>query len=260
MKPMNKSLERKGKKVKVLSVNDREITLEELVRRLKTTGWETVLKPLLHETILSGYAREKMITVNDEEMQGRFDAFRRRNKLFTAADTEKWLKANGLTLEDVEGEMEQNIIALKVRDSFPREAAEKYFAENKVNMDAVEIGLLTVSEEGVAREILAQIREEEADFMVLAREYSVEGNAKQGGYVGPVTRSGLPEEASAAAFGAAEGEVVGPFEMEAGYSLILVIAQQPAVLDERRESEIRNILFQDFLAEQENKVKIQWEV
>ncbi len=246
--------------MKVVSVNNREITLEELVQRLKTAGREAIIKPLMYETILTDYAREKLITVSDEELQGRFDAFRRSKKLFATDETEKWLEAKGLTLEEVEREMEQNIIAEKVRESFPKEAVEKYFAENRVNMDAVEIGLLTVAEEGVAREILAQIREEEADFMALAREYSVEENAKQGGYVGPVTRTGLPEEASAAAFGAAEGQVVGPFEMEAGYSLILIIAQHPAVLDDRRESEIRNALFQNFLAEQESKAKIEWEI
>lgn len=244
--------------MKVLSVNDREITLEELVRRLKTTGWETVLKPLQHETILTGYAREKMITVTAEELQSRFDAFRRRNRLFSAADTESWLQEKGLTLEDVEREMEVSIIAAKVREAIPRETVEKYFAENKVGLDAVEIGLLTVAEEEVAREILAQIREDEADFMVLAREYSNDERAKQGGYAGLVTRTVLPEEASAAVFGAAEGEVVGPFELEAGYSLIRVIAQHPAVLDDRRESEIRDILFRNFLAEQEKKTRIEW--
>ncbi|MCC7571506.1 peptidylprolyl isomerase [Candidatus Micrarchaeota archaeon] len=247
-------------KVKVLSVNNREITLEELVRRLKTAGWETVLKPLLYETILTGYAREKMITVTAEELQNKFDAFRRRNGLFSAADTAKWLQEKGLTLEDVEGEIEVNIIAAKAREAIPREAVEKYFAENKVGIDAVEIGLLTVAEEEVAREILAQIREDEADFMVLAREYSNDERAKQGGYVGLVSRTGLPEAVSAAVFGAAEGEVVGPFELEAGYSLIRVIGQHPAILDDRRESEIRSVLFQNFLAEQESKAKISWKI
>lgn len=246
--------------MKALSVNNREIPLEELVRRLKTAGWETVLKPVLQETILTAYAREKMITVTEEELQSRFDAFRRRNRLFSAGDTVSWLEKKGLTLEDLEGEMEANIIAAKVREAIPQEAVGKYFAENKVNLDAVEIGLLTVPEEEVAREILAQICEDEADFMVLAREYSIDERAKQGGYVGLVARTGLPEEASAAVFGAAEGEVVGPFELEAGYSLIRVIAQHPAVLDDRRESEIRNVLFQNFLVEQESKAKIDWAI
>ena len=166
--------------------------------------------------------------------------------------TPLWLQEKALP-EGRGREIEVN--AAKAR-GYSREAVEK-FCRNSWH-GCSEIGLLTVAEEEVARKFWP--KSARTKLLWSWPEYSDDEWAKQGGYVGLVTRTGLPEAASAAVFGAAEGEVVGPFELETGYSLIRVIGQHPAVLDDRRESEIRSVLFQNFLAEQESKAKINWAI
>ena len=109
-------------------------------------------------------------------------------------------------------------------------------------------------------ELLAQFREDEADFMVLAREYSIDERARSGGYVGMLERLKFRDEMKAAVFGAEPGDVVGPFEIEGGFNLIKVNALYPAMLNEQREKEIRNILFKSFLAEEEKKIQVNWVV
>lgn len=246
--------------MKALTINHREIGVQELVQRVKFSGRDTVIKSLVIQTILEQYALENNLVVTEEELQQRFDALRRRRGLFSAAATEQWLKENGITLDDLEKDFEIRVLSEKIRDSSTRETVEKFFAENKANMDTAEISMLTVKEPEVAMELLAQIREDGAEFMVLAGEYSIDERAKYSGYVGIVERQSLVGEVSAAIFQAKAGEVVGPFQTDMGYNLVQVKGLYPAVLDEQKEREIRNILFQRFLGEEEQKARILWAI
>ena len=172
----------------VLSINGKDISLQKLAHKVRTSGRASVLLPLIEQVVIEEYAAEKNITASDEELQQAFDNFRKSRGLYAAKDTELWMAERGISLDEMEKELEIKILEEKIKDSIPIEAVEKFFAENKANMDAAELYILTVKEQEVAMELLAQIKEEEADFMVLVREYSIDGKAKQGGYIGMVRR------------------------------------------------------------------------
>lgn len=244
--------------MKVLSINGKDISLRQLAQKVRTDGRFSVLLPLIEQVVIEEYAAEKNISASDEELQQAFDNFRKSQGLYAAKDTELWMAERGISLDEMEKELEIKILAEKIRDSIPKEAVQKYFAENKSNMDAAELYIMTVKEQEVAMELLAQLKEEEADFMVLAREYSIDEKAKQGGYIGMVRRPELRADIASAVFGAEPGDVAGPFEGDDGYSLIMVNALYPAGLDENNEKEIRNILYNRFLADAEQKAKLEW--
>jgi len=246
--------------MRILTINGKEISLEALIQKIKGSGRTSIIKPLVEQVIIEKIAAEKQIKVNVEELQEGFDAFRKSRGFYTTVETQRWMGANFINLDELEKDLENKILAEKIKDSFPWESVEKYFAENKAGMDAADISMLTVKEEEVAMELLTQIKEEEADFMVLAREYSIDEQAKVGGYLGTIQRFSLKDHLRAAIFGAEPGDVVGPFEMEQGYRLIKVNAIYSAVLDEQKEKEIRNILFQNLIAEEQQKVEIDWVV
>ncbi|MFZ5642458.1 MAG: foldase protein PrsA [Bacillota bacterium] len=246
--------------MKVLSLNERDISLQELIQIIRSKGKTGLILQLVQQAIIEDYSAQNNITATTEELQDWFDTFRKRQGLFSAAETENWMKDNYLTIDDLEKEAEISVLSGKITDSFPKDVVEKYFVENKVNMDAVELYMLTVNEKEVAMELLAQIKEDGMDFMLLAREYSTDERAKLGGYLGTIRRPNLQGNIAAAVFGAKPGDVVGPFETEAGHTLFQVSAIYPAVLDEQKEKEIRNNLFLRLLAEQEQKICINWAV
>lgn len=246
--------------MKVLTIGEKEVSLEELLTIVKNNGRDTVLKPLIQQAIIEKHAAGNNIVASVEELQERFDVLRRRRGLYTAAETERWMAANSFSLEDLEREAEISVLMEKIRESFPLAAVEKFFAENKANMDGADLSIITVKEQEVGKELLALLREGEGDFMALACEYSIDPRAKSGGYVGVVQRPALQDDLAAEVFGAQPGDVVGPFEVDGGYNLVRVNALYPVVLDVQKEKEIRTLLFQEFLAEQEKSMKVKWEV
>lgn len=231
--------------VEVLRIDDKLFTLEELIQKVKTKGWSSVVKPWLIQTIVENYALANKLLVSDEELQDKFDSFRKWNGLYSVEETERWLVAKGITLEDLEKELEVELWSEKIKTSTPREEVERFFAENKLKMDGVELSKLTVKEQEVAVELLAQLTEDEADFMLLARDYSIDERARFGGYVGVVQRGDLNSEVAPQIFGVQEGDVLGPYSTQEGFYLIQVNKFKPAVLDEQKEKEIRNILFEE---------------
>src|SRR5262249_19103597 len=102
--------------------------------------------------------------------------------------------------------------------------------------------------EGVAGELVSQITEEDADFAMLARKHSLDGDTRDaGGYVGIVQRKTLSPAVDAAIFTAPVGAVVGPVKTDMGYHVIQVQALFPGVLDERTRAAIQDQLFADWL-------------
>ncbi len=238
--------------MKVLTIGDKEVSLEELLIFVKNNGKDTVVKPLIQQIIIERYAAGNNITVDVEELQERFDVLRMKRGLYTAAETECWMAANSFSLEDLEREAEISLLKEKILASFSRTDVEKFFVENKANMDGADLSVITVKEQEVGKELLALLREGEGDFMTLAREYSMDSLAKAGGYLGVVHRPSLQNDLAATVFGAKPGDVVGPFEVDGGYNLIQVNALIPVVLDGQIETNIRTLYSRNYWHSKKN--------
>jgi putative peptide maturation system protein len=197
------------------------------------------------------------ITVSDGELQQAADQFRAARELHGAEETRSWLAARYLSFAEWESMLEAEVIGRKLRGALTEGEVERHFAVNRLAFDTAEVSQLVVRDEGVARELRAQIVEDGADFHALARQHSIdEATRKAGGYLGPVKRGALAAAAQAAVFGGREGEVVGPVKTDEGWKLIKVEALQPATLNEATREEIKSMLFHEWLAEQRSREQI----
>lgn len=86
-------------------------------------------------------------------------------------------------------------------------------------------------------EVLAKAKSG-SDFAELAKEFSQDGSAPQGGDLGFFKRGQMVKEFEDAAFGADLNKVVGPVETMFGYHLILVTDKKSENIDEMKYSEI----------------------
>ena len=59
-------------------------------------------------------------------------------------------------------------------------------------------------------------------------------------------------------FAAAPGQLVGPVPVETGHALMRVLEIVPAQLDDRTRAVIKDILFEDWLAERRQAARIEW--
>lgn len=240
-----------------LEVNGEAVSLQEVLRSAKWRGQLTFIQDAANTTLIRQAAERRGIEVSDDELQRAADDFRAAHGLHDVQATEGWLAAKHLSFEDWELLLEDEIIIRKLREMLTGGKVEQHFAENRLSFDVATISHILVSDEDVAKELRAQIAEEEADFYALARRYSVDATTKPaGGYAGAVRRVEMEAAVEAAVFGAGRGKVVGPIKTDEGWRLIKIEALHPATLDNTTREAIKSRLFDEWLKEQRRKAQI----
>ena len=240
-----------------LEVNGETISLQEVLRFAKWSGQSIFIKEAVDAALIHQAAVERGIKISDEEFQQAADGFRAERDLYDAQATEEWLAANYLSYAEWEAVLEDEIIRRKLREALTGGSVEKHFAEQRLSFDAAAISRLVLKEEGVARELRAQIVEDGADFYTLARQYSIDLLTRPaGGYSGLIRRSEMEAGMEAAVFGAQPGKTVGPIKTYDGWELVKVEALHPATLDDAMRETIKSLLFTEWLTQRRLKAKI----
>jgi putative peptide maturation system protein len=242
-----------------LEVNGEEITLYDALLPAKAHGNLEFLQAAIDAAIIRQTTERQAIEVSDEELQQAADDFRAVRELYSPEAIATWLAARRLTFEDWEALIECNLLRQKLRETVTAGKIEQHFAENKLAFDEAEISRLVVADEDIARELLAQITEEGADFHSLARSYSIDAATRlAGGYAGKLKRADMEAAVESAVFGAQPGKVVGPFKLDDGWHLIKIESLHRAELDDTVRETIKAQVFADWLDErrQHSEIKI----
>ena len=221
------------------------------------------LRPLIHEALIEEFlvrrSVEAGLAVAPLELQAAADAFRRRHGLTSAAQTQAWLAREGLSVQDFEAALERDLLIDRLQDHLCRDRIAGHFEAHRTRYDRLRLRQITAGDDGAARELLSQLRDEGADFAELGRLHSRhEPSRAAGGDLGVVFRCQLPPAAADAVAAAQPGEVVGPIATPAGVLLLRVESVAPAQLDDLTAAVIRRELFDAWLREQEMKARINW--
>ena len=228
------------------------ITPDEVVKSLGLTGQlKAVCIDLIRRKEVVNKARELGVEVPTDELQQFCDNFRTVQGLQSAEDTMRFLEQNGLTLDDFEEFCEGAVLTNILREHLADEKViADYFMNSRLDFDLARVSSIMVADENLANEIVMQVTEDGEDFHGLAREHSLDEQTKcGGGYVGMVSRSMLSPDASAKVFNAAPGDLVGPFEKEGMFQLVLVEEVLKAELDDEIKEAIKERIFNEWLAE-----------
>ena len=192
-------------------------------------------------------ARNSGLSVSDAELQAAADLFRRQERLHSATATHKWLKEHGLSIADLEADLEKQLLIRKLRDQVTNGQIEPHFAARQDEYARVRLRQIVVDTEELARELLCQVRDEGRDFGELARLHSVHVPSMiQFGRVGVLYRKQVPTICEVL-FDAPAGQVVEPITTPNGFHLFLVDEALPAELDKSTMEDIREELFQVWL-------------
>jgi putative peptide maturation system protein len=239
-----------------LRVKDEDVSLDAVLRIAKLKDQLQFIEDAIEATLIRQNAASRGIGVSDEELQQAADTFRVARDLHDVEATKTWLEARNLSYEDWELLLEDQIIAHKLREALTASRVEQHFAEQRLSFDTATISRLVSKEEGIARELRAQIVDDAADFHALAREHSIDSSRLAGGYVGQVRRSDLGAVVEAAIFSAKPGKVIGPIKTDEGWELIKVESLNPAVLDDSLREAIKSLLFREWLNERRRNTRI----
>ena len=236
----------------IVRIDDEVITTEDFIRTLKLSGqFEGLVEQMVRDKLTARAARQSGLPVTSGQIQERADAFRRVLGLHRAADTNHYLDALGVSLDEFEAYITDTLYQEKMMEQVCSEAAvQQYFKLNSPRFDSVEISHIVMESEGAAREMMSALEDEPGAFAELAREHSVGDTRREGGRIGKVLRGALNGDLEARVFSARDGELLGPFTSPDGalYEIFRVDVRRPAELDEDTATEIRRRLREEWLA------------
>lgn len=222
------------------------IKTSEILKYIFLTG---IYHDLFGEIIVHKEALKKIkelnINVSGCELQNYADEYRLAHDLTDARQMHSFLENFGLTVEDYEAFCEAKVSTNLLKEHLAGEKEiEQYFLKNHADYDAAEISTIVVKEESLAKEIIMLVQEDNENFHLLARKYSVDESTKMSfGYMGKVLRKNLPNEFSAKIFNAEPGDILGPFQRNDFHQIFLVEEVMKAALDSQ---EVRKAIKDDF--------------
>jgi peptidylprolyl isomerase len=235
----------------VVKIDGNAIDLVEFVRILKLTGqFEALLEQFVRDRLAALGARKAGIQVSEAEIQERADQFRRVRGLHRASDTNKYLDAMRISVEEFEAFITDSLYQDKVmRKVCSDPAVQGYFKLNSPKFDSIEVSHIVLDSEAKAKEMIAVLREDPDSFDEMAREHSIADTREQGGLIGKVLRGSLRSDVEAKVFNAAAGALLGPFASgdRTAFEIFRVNAKHPARLDDDTATEVRRLLREEWL-------------
>ena len=239
-------------------VNDQPFSLVEAIRR-DMMHENTLISSAIEEVVVRQYALEQGIENSDEELQMAADEMRYARGLESAEEALEWIKKNGQTLLSIQNSLDYQLIRNKIRSRIEDEEAAAYFVERQLEFVRLELYSIRVESKDIANELLAQIKEENKDFHVLAREHSQDaGSASQGGFVGFLTRAEMTPDIESAVFGAEQDEVIGPLQTKKGWNIFKVGKRIGLEMDDYKKERIKDLLFDELVTKLKVDAKVEY--
>ncbi|KZL49331.1 peptidylprolyl isomerase [Nodularia spumigena CS-586/05] len=221
------------------------ITKEDIFHQVKLScKIPELVEQIVMRKIILAAAEEAGIKVETEELQKAADLLRFQNQLTNAEDTWKWLEKHGLSIDEFEEIVYNNIIIAKLTQHLLLDKIEPYFFENQLNYAGVVMYEVILDDEDLALELFYAIKEGEMSFYDVAHQYIQDVELqRKGGYLGVLRRQDLKGEISAAVFSANPPQVIKPIITAKGVRLIFVEEIiQPQLNDELKGEILRDLL------------------
>jgi putative peptide maturation system protein len=247
----------------LVRVNANVLTVDQAIACLDFIWDEApIIERLINLCLIQEELAREPITLSDAELQEAMDKFRSAKKLFKAEDTLRWLERHGMTHESLERYVANDALLARLRDRIAADGVEQYFRQHPGDFDTARVARLEVADERRARELAEQIRAGRLDFLAAAErcffEAAERGAPPKAGLLAVIERRQAAPALREQLFAAAPGQLIGPVPIETGHALLRVLAIVPARLDGRTRAVIKDILFDDWLAERRRAARIEW--
>lgn len=235
----------------ILKIDGASIDVADFIRVLKLTGqYETLIEQLVRDRLTVKAAKKMGLRVSEDEIQERADQFRRVRGLHRAVDTNKYLDAMRVSLDEFEAFITDSLYQEKMMERVcSDQAVDSYFKLHSPKFDSIEISHMVLDAEGKAKEMLSVLAEDPDCFEEMAREHSIADTRERGGAIGKVLRGSLRADVEAKIFNAAVGDLLGPFVSgdRSVFEIFRVNAKNPARLDDDTRTEVKRLLREDWL-------------
>ena len=103
-----------------------EVGVAEVVDYLRLTDqFQPALREVMRRKVAVQSARDMGLGVTTDELQKAVDVFRANKGLHKVADTNRWMRANGITLEALEDHVETSILVKKLKEVLEKKVPQR---------------------------------------------------------------------------------------------------------------------------------------
>jgi parvulin-like peptidyl-prolyl isomerase len=241
------------------------------------TAIQQIMPQLVGTEIAKAYAQEHNITVSDKEVEQEIAKIKEqigdqaRSSGQDLSDQEAYeqaLKQNNITEDQLRENIRENLPVQKVQERVAGDAEpsdkeiQNYYEKNKEaqfttpEQRCVRHILFNKDQKEKAEEVKKEL-EDGGDFAKLAKENSQDpGSAANGGDLGCLGKGETVPEFEQAAFGAEQGEIVGPIKTEFGYHILKVTDVKPE--QTRSLQEVESQISSQLATEKQSEVFNKW--
>ena len=245
----------------IVKIDGHAIDVEEFLRNLKLSGkFDGLVEQLVTDRLTVLAAKKQGIKVSEQDIQDRADQFRRVRSLHRMSDTNKYLDAQRISLDEFETFISDSLYQEKMMQKVCGDAAvEGYFKMHSPRFDSIEVSHIVLDTEGKAKEMIAVLRDDPENFAELAREHSIAESRERAGSLGKVQRGALRSDVEAKLFNAAVGDLLGPFASadRSAFEVFRLDAKHAARLDDDTTAEVRRLLRDAWLRTQAQEHRVE---
>ena len=207
---------------------------------------ERVLDWLIDQVLIEQQAAAQGIIISEARVEAEVARMRGQNP----TRFNKWLAANGLTMDTLREQVRTDLITTAMRD--------KVTASVPRRVEQFHVRHILLSEESAAQNVWQQIKQGQ-NFIVMARRFSEDATTRDGGGdLGFLARGVMPPAFEKAAFALKPGEISGVVRSESGYHIIQLVEIDPErLVTNKIWPVVQQRAFEDWLAEQRARAEIQ---
>ena len=234
------------------------ISAQDILQQVKLSCQiPSIVEGIVTHKIIASAADEAGIKVETEELQKVADSIRLMGKLKSADDTWAWLQKHGLSLDDFEEVIYNNVISGKLAQHLFADKVEPFFVGHQLDYAGVVMYEVVLDDEDLAMELFYAIQEGEMSFYDVAHQYIQDTELRRaGGYRGILRRKELKPEISAAVFAAKPPQVLKPIVTSSGVNLVFVEEIIQPQLDKTLAYKIGADLFSEWVKQQTEQVEL----
>lgn len=242
----------------VLRVNDDPVRIQQVITSLDH-AWSTLHlgRHLINMSLIDQALRDSDLEVTDEELAEALRDFRQRRRLFSVEQVERWMVEHGTTQVRLEQQLREEVAKQKLRLRVAAGREEAWFEHHRAEFDRLQVARLYVPNKAEAQRLYERLRDAPEQLLEVAQVGFLERGGA-GELFATLRRGELEPEQAELLFSTEEGRLARPVPSGAGYELVRVLRRLPARLDEATREKVRELLFEEWLADGRRRARVEW--
>lgn len=242
----------------IVRVNTGEVRIEHAMSSLDY-AWHTlhVGRHFIHMSLIDQEIRARGIEVSDAELDEMMLRFRRKRRLLTREQVERWMLEHGTTEVQLAGHLRDERAREKLKAQVVAGREEAYFQSHRADFERIQAARLFIPDSAEALRLHARLQGSPEQLLAVARARFLE-TGETGELFSTLERGELEPDQASLVFAAEPGQLAEPIPSGEGYELVWVMQKLPARFDEATRRKIADRLFDAWLEEKRRTARVEW--